>query len=125
MKLSSNLFSARQPVNNGSPRVSVRSKRGQKLTSKRYNKIDHGRDEWEEEEEDFLTQGLNPHFITKDTKNMNKSARIKIEKARKVVKEQGSVKQVNPVIGVSVMLYEDHEAWYEIERERHFPVEFY
>ena len=56
---------------------------------------------------------------------MSKSAREKIERARKVVKEQGSVKQVNPVIGVSVMLHEDHEAWYEIERERHFPVEFY
>ena len=85
----------------------------------------HIKDEWEEDEEEFLTQGLNPHFITKDTTNMSKAARQKINMARKVVKEQGSVKQVNPVIGVSARLHEDHEAWYEIERERHFPVEFY
>ena len=32
---------------------------------------------------------------------------------------------MNPIIGLSCQLHIDNDKWYEIERERHFPVEFY
>ena len=97
------------------------------MTSKRNLDLwsDRAKDEWDEEEENYLVSGLNPKFIMKDITHLSKSARDKINRTRKLVKEQGSVKQVQPIIGVAAQKHEDRQIWYSLEREYHFPVEFY
>ena len=123
------LMSARQQstVSYSQPLSSRVKSGGRRLTSKRNVDLwqERTKDEWNQDEEDLLAQGLNPRFIQKDISHLSKSARDKINMTRKIVKDQGSVKQLNPVIGLSCQLHYDDDKWYEMERERHFPVEFY